>query len=579
MAHDPERPGDKQGRPKDPGSEQGEVPEESKLGGSPSARLANHAILALSRAARSFLLYDPSNDAIRRFIQDLKDRMTRALQTAGSLDLEVRPFELLLHGEVVYLERDRERSLAFRMFRDGVRRLTISAGVDWDEILRLLEVLSVRYTGVRQNEDDIVTLLWKAGFQHIEIDAVEGFVPEDEELGDAQTRHSAAEVSAPADWDLPARSLGRRASLEWRAIDAAELQVLRDEEASQLLPSSATRAAAEMTALAAAPDDPTTHEEVLPFLSEVRDFLLAEGQLSHLTQLARSLSQAFADRPDRIQSLIATFGDKRALLKILHSTPKTTLAPPPELIELLDLLPAERLSHLIDLLGEERSEVGRRLTRQLIERYAAEQPDYVLNRLRAAEPGVACDLLRAMSKALPEQAMEAAIELAVHPDISVASEALRRFESAPSSIRVARTLMRMLGSPHEEIRLKVLSLLGARHDHAAFSPLLKYAEEHVAKGRSEAELTELGRALASLAPTAAETAFKDWLKPKGFMSRWRETASHRDLEWIAVSGLGTLPGAEIEKLIRDVSTKAGDEIRRHCLATLAQRRHKGTHDG
>src|SRR5512136_798858 len=91
-----------------------ELAEEAQLGGTPAGRAANAALRAISRTARSFLLYDPHNDAIRSFLEDLRARMEEALRAAGTLALEVRPFELVLNGEVVYLERDRERSLAFR---------------------------------------------------------------------------------------------------------------------------------------------------------------------------------------------------------------------------------------------------------------------------------------------------------------------------------------------------------------------------------------------------------------------------------------------------------------------------------
>ena len=102
-------------------------------------------MIALSRTARSFLIYEPRNEAVRQSLADVREKMRQALDTGGALDLEVRPFELVRQGEVVYLERDRERSLAFRMFRDGVRRLTIEPDVSWEELLRLLEILSIRY--------------------------------------------------------------------------------------------------------------------------------------------------------------------------------------------------------------------------------------------------------------------------------------------------------------------------------------------------------------------------------------------------------------------------------------------------
>ena len=171
---------------------------------------ANDALRAMARAARSFLLYDPSNEAIKTFLGDYRDCCARAL-TFGTLDLEIRPIEMMLDGECVYLEKDRERSLAFRLYRDGVRRLTIEPEVDWSELLRLLEIMSIRYTGVRQQEDDVVTLLWKAGFKGIDIAAVEGFVPEededDAEIAEARAaaiRAAGGHVEVPSDFDTPA---------------------------------------------------------------------------------------------------------------------------------------------------------------------------------------------------------------------------------------------------------------------------------------------------------------------------------------------------------------------------------------
>ena len=116
---------------------------------------------------------------MRTLIGDYRDKLEKVLADFGPLVLEVHPFELLLGREVVYVEADRERSLAFRLFRDGVRRMAFQPGATWEELLRLLQILSIRYTGVRQQEDDLVTLLRKAAFEHLSIDAIEGFVPEE----------------------------------------------------------------------------------------------------------------------------------------------------------------------------------------------------------------------------------------------------------------------------------------------------------------------------------------------------------------------------------------------------------------
>ena len=125
----------------------------------------------LATTARAFTLYDIRNEAIQKFLSGLLDGFAGALAAEPEIDLLVRPFEIEFAGEVVHLNRDRERSLAFRLYRDGVRGLKFRQGFGWEELSRLLEVLAVRYSGVHQHEDDMVTLLWKANFQSLEISA------------------------------------------------------------------------------------------------------------------------------------------------------------------------------------------------------------------------------------------------------------------------------------------------------------------------------------------------------------------------------------------------------------------------
>jgi len=196
--------------------------EEGRLGGSPSAKAANAAVLALTRAARSFTLYDPANKVVRSLIADYRDRFRAVLEGFGPLVLDVHPFELTVGREVVYFERDRERSLSFRLFRDGVRKMAFAAETTWDELQKLLQTLSIRYTGVRQQEDDLVTLLRKAGFENIRVAAIEGFVPEEEfreATNDADLFRAPGErYDPPARWDLPLPPFAEAAPLRHRAV-------------------------------------------------------------------------------------------------------------------------------------------------------------------------------------------------------------------------------------------------------------------------------------------------------------------------------------------------------------------------
>jgi hypothetical protein len=370
-----------------------------------------------------------------------------------------------------------------------------------------------------------------------------------------------------------------RADIAWKAVEDEDRDRLRDEEALRNLPANAERAVRELLRCAADPDDPTQAEEVWSFICEIRDFFLSENQIGHLTALVHVIHECFQAESARATELVTSFADKRALAKIMHSTPKTAKTPPEELIDLLDMLPQQRLGNLIDVLEEERNEASRRLTRQLIERYAREQPEYVIARMRESEAGVACDLLRAMSRALPDRALDMAIELGGHPDLTVVNEVLLRFQNAPRDPRVSRALVRMTLSPHQEARWRALGFIADRKEHGAFGPIVKHAEEHRFNTSSMEEAACVGRTLATLSMNGSIAVFRQWLRPKGLVGRLVETTGHRFLEWSAISGLEHIPKEEAEALIRQVAERARGQLRTHCMGALVRRRHRSQRDG
>src|SRR5438093_2625240 len=176
----------------------GEGGEQKPPGLGPRYQRVASLMTRLAATARSFLLYDAGNEAINRFLSALLDSLVQTLQSEGQIVLAVHPYELKLEDQPVYLNRDRERSLAFRLHRDGVRSLTLRKGFDAEELTRLLEILSIRYTGINQREDDMVTLLWKARFEHLDVATVEGIVPERTEAEDETTPHG---IALPDDVD------------------------------------------------------------------------------------------------------------------------------------------------------------------------------------------------------------------------------------------------------------------------------------------------------------------------------------------------------------------------------------------
>src|SRR5207245_4064240 len=209
-------------------AEPGEGGEQKPQGLGPRYQRVASLLTRLAATARSFLLYDAGNEAINRFLTALLDSLVQTLQSEGQIVLAVHPYELKLEDQPVYLNRDRERSLAFRLHRDGVRSLTLRKGFDAEELTRLLEILSIRYTGVNQREDDMVTLLWKARFEHLDVTTVEGIVPEETDAGDEETA-SSRRLVLPDDVDLPRPTLPPPKGPTWIDVPPERLRALREE--------------------------------------------------------------------------------------------------------------------------------------------------------------------------------------------------------------------------------------------------------------------------------------------------------------------------------------------------------------
>ena len=50
------------------------------------------------------------------YLADMQDKIYSAFKQYGEMSLEIRPFEMVRGAEVVYLERDRDRSWHFVCF-------------------------------------------------------------------------------------------------------------------------------------------------------------------------------------------------------------------------------------------------------------------------------------------------------------------------------------------------------------------------------------------------------------------------------------------------------------------------------
>ncbi len=533
---------------------------------SPRGQAAAALVGALAKAARAFTLYDAGNSLVRQFIGEYRAKAESAT-AGGDVILDIRPFELGLGPEVVYKEEDRERSLAFKLFRDGVRKLTFGRGVTVGELLRLLQILAVRFVGVRQAEDDVVTLLRKAEFRTITFVAVEGYTSEDDDAAPDRSRRGG---ELPPDYDTPFPRLRPPGPIACAPIPDEALAALRGEEAPEALGQSGLRLASELAAWARR--GAITPAEVARFCGELRDFLIADRQLGILAGLADLAHRQPAG--ELRDEMLRGLADARLLDAVLAGLPESGGEFSEEAARLVPFVPA---AAVLDRIGAEESPGRRATLLGLVEARMPADAGEVAARLPDLPVEVARALLGLLARMSPEHAHQASLALLAHADPGLQLESVRAL--AGSAQRVpAEPLVKLLASPREQVRIAAAQALERHGDARAAKALADALAGGKADSRDEA--AALGRSLGVLNASAALRLFEGWLvHKKKLFGSLRVSEQEELLRWAAVAGLGAIPGPDAERQLEVVSGWADEALRRHVHGTVARRRAEGRRRG
>ena len=526
----------------------------------------------LATTSRSFLLYDARNEAIHRFLTALLDALVSALHDEGPLTFAVQPFEILFEGGAVYLNRDRERSLAFRLYRDGVRRLRFRPGFDGEELAKLLGILSTRYTGLHQNEDDVVTLLWKAAFRYLDVVAVEGIIPDaPEDEVDVVPEHA-----LPDDVDLPRPNLPTPMAPSWTDVPSERLAELCREVSQDHLAEDCLGLAAEIGERLADPVNRMAFGEAAHVFTEIRDFLLSENDLpclkSFLTLLWRL---SVADEPAwdggrhaALYELIESCGDRAAVARLLRSVPLEARKVDPALMEVLDRACPDPLAAVADCIAQERGHAARATARQLLEHYGKDRLDFLVKRFETTSGGIASDFLRAIAGLDTEEATTFVARQASHRDPAVMDEALWHLEQMPYSGPVGRGFFEAFRITDAARRGRVLAMIAKSKDKRFVDLLAGHVEEQGDR-LAPGEAAQIGQTLGSLGGADSVGRWAGWLRPAGLFRKGLEGPVARQVA--AALALSEIPGPAARDVLLTALDVAEPQAHQWILGALGQR--------
>ncbi len=482
----------------------------------------------------------------RRF-GDLCEMFAAALDSsAGGIEFEVFPYAFSVQGEPVWEPSGALQDVTYALFADGVRRIGLLPGMTRDEFAGLLSILMSDQLRLSLG-DDMVTLLWDAGFEHIVYDAVDMFIETDDaerELFDGAVQETIKTVTDIVRHDLETSWQGARTASVGGEVPSPEVATpelvqtlgarLNDE--SQVTPRRMTHIAA--TALKAAQHLGNADLVLVPMAGEV-ERLAATSKAACLELLVSWVSSVRSIAPEHAFAAFNSVLSPTALKALLQpplSLEETALK---RLRSLIAHLGADHAPTLLEMLP---SVVATRVETDIVAKLAEHVP--------SLEPGMGlmlqtCDgqvgvaLIKLLRGAATKAAATALAQSAHNPHPIVRLEGLCGMGS-DSATQSQGDIRALLEDPDREVRLAALRTVAEHRVRAAGPPLAMRIRSDEFDALDDHEKRDSMAALGSLAPARAEALCIELLSRTGVVSNDKRDATRV----VAAEILASLPPNE-----------------------------------
>lgn len=139
--------------------------------------LARDLTSAFIKAIKAFRFYPPDNPTLKGFRDQLLKKFQFFSNKYQSFVLQVGEYDLSFKNRILYENKDVKTSLAFSLYKDGLREIRFMKGIEEWEVQGVIDILKHSET-INSLEDDIVTLMWEKDFMHISYLATDEFLEE-----------------------------------------------------------------------------------------------------------------------------------------------------------------------------------------------------------------------------------------------------------------------------------------------------------------------------------------------------------------------------------------------------------------
>jgi hypothetical protein len=541
-----------------------EAPAAERSAGKAEAASAGFVVQALAKADRGFTMYLPNNPLHEKFFEDFRKRVEEHLANFGDLTLELTHQSIRCRGEAVYSSEEMRENIAFRMFADGIRFLTIEEGVEPRELRALVEI--VGRSSREADEDDVATRLWGAELPHVTYiladlpsaggEGARAVLAPSAPQGGAIRRVSASLAVEPP--PLPPQAPAQQVFI----LSEEELAALRELVAAEEGRTPLADMASILEAILVAEEDPAVLEDFLAILSRLCGDLLLTNRPGEAVALLSVLAAAAA-APGLPPGHAENIGGARARVitpAVLEGF--TRLLGQEEGVDLQQLRPlvAALGPHAIEPFCRALGDVpGKEARKALVEALAETgrgNPDLFLPFLTDPRWYLVRNTIYILRRIGGAEAARAIVRCAHHRDPRVRREVLLYFEEtgdpAGESVPLA-----YLDDDTRPLRMAAARHLARRRPRAAAALLLAAVASPAFAARARDERETFWEALAAAAPSEALPRLREMLLKRRLFGRAKEL----DDTACACAGLRRIGTPEAMAALQEAAARKRGEAR------------------
>ena len=526
----------------------------------PPASQVSELIQAMVKALRAFQMYLPNNPIYQRALQNVRTAFGPIWAATDELVLHVGESDLLWEEQSVYHQLNKSESVAWSLFKDGMRELTIHKGAEAEELPRLLATINQARFLPADAGDDLLTLLWALEFEDIKYRFVDFFAEGGGELpgpsGSAGGSATAEERRSQVAEEVQDRPKG---VIELDDVDST-LYFLDEEEVRYL-----TRELEEEykrdvrgSALNALFDLMETQpeggvrdevlgvlEQLFPNLLTSRDFRSAAAVLRESKLLKERATNLRLEQVQRLDGFVARLSEPAIVGQILQSLDESSgLGLDGDAAGVLHELRTSALEPLVSWLPNLSSAPLRTMLEGVVDKLASSNMDEVQRLLRQPDSPALPGIVALCGRLQLHHAVAGFTDLISHADPAVRLAAVQTLSQLGTP--GAMTLLdRAIDDSTRSVRLAAVRGVGARGYKGALRRIEAVVLGKSPKGMDLTEKMAFFEAYGAIAGAGGLKALSTILLQRGLLKKMKEPPETRACAAVALGRIKTPEAREL----------------------------------